>query len=192
MGRNRHKWSKYFKILDEFANKSNKAAIYYACLEALSSEAKKITNKANLCYNHLKSCLYFAQKYTTEELEKILQIENESNEEFSEEDSIKKTNQIEDDDIVVAFKLANPAIQLPSCRKLSGSILKKEILVTNIENLTNPDDKKFPTDIAKIINNSTFWNDLKELDNILLPFCATLNKLHCESARLCDIMHTYA
>ncbi|CAG8793435.1 7789_t:CDS:1, partial [Cetraspora pellucida] len=33
---------------------------------------------------------------------------------------------IQDEDIIAAFKLANPAIQLPSRRKLSGSILKKE------------------------------------------------------------------
>ncbi|CAG8540399.1 9079_t:CDS:2, partial [Scutellospora calospora] len=170
MGRNRHKWSKYFKIFDEFANKSNKAAICYACLEAL-------------------------------ELEKILQIENESSEE-SDEDSTKKIKQtvasglpfkwIQDDDIIAAFKLANPSIQLPSRHKLSRSILNKEILVTNIENSINSDDKNFPSDIAKIINDSVFWNDLKELDEILLPFCATLNKLQCELARLYDIMHAYA
>lgn len=424
MGRNRHKWSGYFKILDELANKSNKAAICYACLEALGGEAKKITNKANLCYNHLKSCPNFAKKYTTEELEKILQIDNESNYESSEEDTVKKIKQtesqnvakpvkrksqtsvsqylcrpladdiqqqferhlicgtvvnglpfkwIQDDNIVAAFKLVNPAIQLPSRHKLSRSILKKEvnitkeqfellakddnigvtlvydgwknvvkqkimgtilitskgkalvwnaedvsserscasninsyteryiedlaiknisvigivsdsagenvksrkelrtqytnivflpcfahqanlcvgdifksseryrevsnqaikitsffnmstyflgqlrsqqmnlyngkayaltspcatrwnsfynsfhsilkskgaltILATNMENSANPDDKKFPSDIANIINDSIFWNNLKELDEILLPFCATLNKL---------------
>ncbi|CAG8746537.1 16119_t:CDS:2, partial [Dentiscutata heterogama] len=33
----------------------------------------------------------------------------------------------------------------------------------------------------EIINDSTFWTDLKELDEILLPFCATLNKLQYES-----------
>ncbi|CAG8752100.1 14163_t:CDS:2, partial [Dentiscutata heterogama] len=31
-----------------------------------------------------------------------------------------------DEDIVAAFKLVNPTIKLPSCHKLSGSILKKE------------------------------------------------------------------
>ncbi|CAG8838798.1 31966_t:CDS:2, partial [Racocetra persica] len=154
MGCSRHKWSIYFKILDELANKSNKAAICLACLGALGSEAKKITNKSNLCYNHLKSCPYFAQKYSSEELEKIFQIDNESNSESSE-DSIKKIKQtasqndnklqqfeqhiicrtvasglpfkwIQDKDIVAAFKLVNPTIKLPLHRKLSGSILKKE------------------------------------------------------------------
>ncbi len=33
---------------------------------------------------------------------------------------------IEDDDIMAAFKLVNPAIELPSRRQLSGSILKKK------------------------------------------------------------------
>ncbi|CAG8714204.1 5437_t:CDS:2 [Cetraspora pellucida] len=318
MGRNRYKWSIYFKILDELANKSNKAAICYTCLEALRTEAKKITNKANLCYNHLKFCPYFAQKYSFEELEKILQINNESNSESSEEDS--------DDDIVAAFKLVNPEIKLPSCHKLSESILKKEVnimkeqfelivkddntgitlifdgwknvvkqkimgtvLITSkgkaidlaikdinvisvisdsagenvksrkelrlqytnivflpcfahqanlcvadifksseryneISNkavkiigcfntstyfleklrnqqmhlyngkayaLTSPYAKKVPFDIAEIINDSMFWNDLKELDEILLLFCATLNKLQCKLACLYDIIHAY-
>ncbi|CAG8526517.1 10712_t:CDS:2 [Scutellospora calospora] len=99
---------------------------------------------------------------------------------------------IQDDDIVAAFKLVNTEIKLPSRRKLSRSILKKEILVTNMENSTNSDKKKVLFDIAEIINNSTFWNNLKELDEILLPFCATLNKLQCESTHLYDIIHAYA
>jgi hypothetical protein len=40
---------------------------------------------------------------------------------------------IEDDDIVAAFKLVNPAIELPSRRQLSGLILKKEIMITKDE-----------------------------------------------------------
>ncbi|CAG8521899.1 15166_t:CDS:2 [Cetraspora pellucida] len=184
--RNRHKWSTYFKILDELANKSNKAAICRACYEALGDEAKKITNKANLCYNHLKSCPYFALKYAKEELEEILQLDKEATQESDyesneEENSTKKIKNTKDEDIVAAFKLANPAIQLPSRRKLSGS-----------ENSNDSDNKKVPSDIVKIIEDSMFWNDLKELSEILLPFCATLNKLQCESARLCDIMHAYA
>ncbi|CAG8737286.1 2211_t:CDS:2, partial [Dentiscutata heterogama] len=83
-----------------------------------------------------------------------------------------------DEDIVAAFKLVNPTIKLPSRRKL--------------KNLANSDDKKFLFDIAEIINDSTFWTDLKELDEILLLFCTTLNKLQCESARLYDIIHAYA
>ncbi|CAG8625047.1 18320_t:CDS:2, partial [Racocetra persica] len=345
----------YFKILDKFANKSNKAAICRACYEALGDEAKKLTNKANLCYNHLKSCPHCALKHTKEELEEILQLDKEvmqesDHESNEEENSSNKTEHttsqnlinpfkrkkqtsvsqylhhslsekiqqqferhlirstvmngmsfrwIEDEDIVAAFKLANPAIQLPLRRKLSGSILKKEvnitkeqfeitakdgpigvtlafdgwknvnaedisserscaininmftkkyiedlatkeinvirqlrnqqmnlyngkafaltspcdtrwnsfynsfnsilkskdaltILVTSLENSNNTDNKKVPSDIAEIIEDSMFWNNLKELNKILLPFCATLNKLQCDSARLYDIMHAYA
>ncbi|CAG8837612.1 43211_t:CDS:2, partial [Gigaspora margarita] len=64
--------------------------------------------------------------------------------------------------------------------------------ITNMENSANLDDKKFPSDIANIINDSIFWNNLKELDEILLPFCVSLNKLQCKSAHLYDIMHAYA
>ncbi|CAG8699170.1 1367_t:CDS:1, partial [Dentiscutata heterogama] len=48
---------------------------------------------------------------------------------------------------------------------------------TNIENSTNLDDKKFQSDIVEIINDSTFWNDLKELNNILFLFYTILNQL---------------
>ncbi|CAG8674646.1 10677_t:CDS:2, partial [Dentiscutata heterogama] len=116
MGCSHHKWSIYFKILDELANKSNKATICFACLEAMGSKAKKITNKANLCYNHLKSCPYFAQKYSSEELEKILLTLN-----LPLSDNIQQQFErylihgtvasglpfkwIQDEDIVAAFKL---------------------------------------------------------------------------------------
>ena len=56
MGRHSHKWSAYFNILNKLANKSNKTDVCKACQEALGSEAKNLTNKANLCYNHLKLC----------------------------------------------------------------------------------------------------------------------------------------
>ena len=61
-----------------------------------------------------------------------------------------------------------------------------------MENSLNSNDKRFPLAISNIINDSTFWLDLKELDELLLPFCAALNKLQKESARLYDIMHAYA
>ena len=48
---------------------------------------------------------------------------------------------IEDEDIVAAFKLINPAVKLPSWRKLGGSILKRESTQTKeqIENIAKED-----------------------------------------------------
>ncbi|CAG8460912.1 18814_t:CDS:2 [Dentiscutata erythropus] len=71
------------------ANKSNKAVICHACYEDLGDEAAKITNKANLYYNHLKSCLHFASKYIEEELEKILQLDKEASQESDYESNEK-------------------------------------------------------------------------------------------------------
>ncbi|CAG8542061.1 6438_t:CDS:2, partial [Scutellospora calospora] len=225
---NPHKWSVYFKILNELANKSNKVAICIVCQDTLDDEAKRLTNKANLCYNHLKSCPYFAIKYTKEELDEILgysnkeQESNTSNSESEKESSSKKAKSVQVDksskrkkqttvkvkDIIAAFKLANSAIQLPLHRKLSRSILKKkvniaeeqfeimakdntigitlafdrwknilvqkEILITSLENSMNSNNKKIPEDIADIINDSIFWKNLKELDELLFSFCTAL------------------
>jgi hypothetical protein len=46
-----------------------------------------------------------------------------------------------------------------------------------------PTDKKFlSSDIIAIINDQNFWNYLYELQSILLPLCAALNKLQKDMA----------
>jgi hypothetical protein len=53
-------------------------------------------------------------------------------------------------------------------------------------------DKKFlPTEIIAIINNQSFWNHLYELQDILLPLCASLNKLQKDMARLNEVVLTF-
>src|SRR3954470_11476709 len=50
-------------------------------------------------------------------------------------------------------------------------------------------NKKFlPPDIIAIINNQNFWSHLYELQNILLPLCAALNKLQKDMAWLHEVV----
>jgi len=53
---------------------------------------------------------------------------------------------------------------------------------------TSTDKKFLPSDIITIINNQNFWNHLYELQNLLLPLCAALNKLQKDMARLYEVV----
>ena len=46
-----------------------------------------------------------------------------------------------------------------------------------------------PDNICKIINNELWWSQLQELSQLLLPYCACLNKLQCDKARLYEVVH---
>ncbi|CAG8850523.1 23284_t:CDS:2, partial [Gigaspora margarita] len=77
----------------------------------------------NLCYNHLKSCSNFAKKYTTKELKKILQIDNESNYESSEKDTVKKIKQTESQNVAKPVKRkSQTSISQYLCRLLADDI----------------------------------------------------------------------
>lgn len=55
--------------------------------------------------------------------------------------------------------------------------------------MPNSTNKKFlPPDIIAIINNQDFWNHLYELEILLLPLCAALNKLQKDIARLYEVV----
>jgi hypothetical protein len=45
-----------------------------------------------------------------------------------------------------------------------------------------PQKKFFPSDIISIINDSSFWSHLYELQSLILPLCAALNKLQKDMA----------
>ncbi len=50
-------------------------------------------------------------------------------------------------------------------------------------------NKKFlSSDIIAIINDQNFWNHLYELQDLILPLCAALNKLQKDMARLYEVM----
>ena len=49
-----------------------------------------------------------------------------------------------------------------------------------------------PLYICKIIDNEVWWKEIKQLEKLLLPFCGALNKLQADSARLYDVLHSFA
>src|SRR5437764_11510264 len=53
---------------------------------------------------------------------------------------------------------------------------------------TSTNKKVLPPNIIAIINSQRFWNHLYELQNILLPLCAALNKLQKDMARLYEVV----
>jgi hypothetical protein len=48
-----------------------------------------------------------------------------------------------------------------------------------------------PHDIISIIQDTNFWNQLYELQNLLFPLCCVLNKLQKDVARLYEIAHCF-
>ncbi|GET04238.1 DUF659 and ribonuclease H-like domain containing protein [Rhizophagus clarus] len=68
------------------------------------------------------------------------------------------------------------------------SILKTEAALKRHISTT----KKFlPPDIIAIINDSNFWSHLYELQNLILPLCAVLNKLQKDMAQLYEVVLTF-
>src|SRR5437762_5150429 len=57
---------------------------------------------------------------------------------------------------------------------------------------TSSNNKLLPADIIQIVNDSTFWATLFELQNLLLPLCGFLNKLQKDMARLHEVLHVFA
>ena len=53
-------------------------------------------------------------------------------------------------------------------------------------------NKLLLADIIQIVNDSTFWAMLFELQNLLLPLCGFLNKLQKDMARLHEMLHIFA
>ena len=83
---------------------------------------------------------------------------------------------------MLATKFTPEHLEGPSTSR-SGHIRQRHIPAS---------DKKFlPTEIIAIINNQNFWNRLYELQDILLPLCAALNKLQKDMARLNEVALTF-
>ncbi|CAG8519355.1 9759_t:CDS:2, partial [Scutellospora calospora] len=47
----------------------------------------------------------------------------------------------------------------------------------------------FPEDILTNLLDNSWWSDLQQLELLLLLYCAALNKLQCDHARLHDVLH---
>ena|SRR5947207_2628692 len=47
------------------------------------------------------------------------------------------------------------------------------------------------SNIILILDNSEFWTNLAELEKVLYPYCAALNLLQRDKARLYDVLHSF-
>ncbi|GBB93090.1 hypothetical protein RclHR1_21030002 [Rhizophagus clarus] len=54
--------------------------------------------------------------------------------------------------------------------------------------ISNSTKKFLSSDIIAIINDPSFWIHLYELQDLILPLCAALNKLQKDMARLCEVV----
>jgi len=53
-------------------------------------------------------------------------------------------------------------------------------------------DKFLLINICKIIDNESWWREIKQLERLLYPFCEALNKLQTDNTRLYDVLHSFA
>ena len=63
--------------------------------------------------------------------------------------------------------------------------------VVHEEEERNNDNKIMASNIISIIDNQEFWMNLVELEKILYPYCAALNLLQKDKARLYDVLHSF-
>ncbi|CAG8503722.1 17012_t:CDS:2 [Dentiscutata erythropus] len=49
----------------------------------------------------------------------------------------------------------------------------------------------FPRDIISILLNDNFWQSVKSLYSLLLPYCEVLNKLQSDTARLHEVLQSF-
>ncbi|CAB4395903.1 unnamed protein product [Rhizophagus irregularis] len=66
-----------------------------------------------------------------------------------------------------------------------------DVTVVHEEEEGNNDNKLMASKIISIIDNPDFWINLVELEKILYPYCAALNLLQKDKARLYDVLHFF-
>ncbi|CAG8630764.1 10415_t:CDS:1, partial [Dentiscutata heterogama] len=49
-----------------------------------------------------------------------------------------------------------------------------------------------PENIAKFLDDNNWWQTIEELESYILSFMATLNHLQQDTARLPDVLHSFA
>ncbi|RGB42495.1 hypothetical protein C1646_750818 [Rhizophagus diaphanus] len=66
-----------------------------------------------------------------------------------------------------------------------------DVTVVHEKEEGNNDNKLMTSKIISIIDNPDFWINLVELEKILYPYCAALNLLQKDKARLYDVLHSF-
>ncbi|CAB5370766.1 unnamed protein product [Rhizophagus irregularis] len=71
----------------------------------------------------------------------------------------------------------------------SKSALKN--LATKIEEQESDDLYDFPNEYLNCISDNNWWKKLKELETLVLPYCAALNQLQRHNSQLHDVLHCF-
>ncbi|GBB84564.1 hypothetical protein RclHR1_11130001 [Rhizophagus clarus] len=71
----------------------------------------------------------------------------------------------------------------------SKSALKN--LATKIEEQESDDLYDFPEEYLNCISDNNWWKKLKELETLILPYCAALNQLQRHNSQLHDVLHCF-
>ncbi|CAB5357706.1 unnamed protein product [Rhizophagus irregularis] len=64
-------------------------------------------------------------------------------------------------------------------------------LATKIDENIIPDNQDFPRKLLTCIFDNNWWNCIKKIETLLVPYCATLNKLQWQNSRLHEVLHGF-
>ncbi|CAB4390526.1 unnamed protein product [Rhizophagus irregularis] len=64
-------------------------------------------------------------------------------------------------------------------------------LATKIEEQESDDLYDFPNEYLNCISDNNWWKKLKELETLVLPYCAALNQLQRHNSQLHDVLHCF-
>ncbi|EXX53549.1 hypothetical protein RirG_242890 [Rhizophagus irregularis DAOM 197198w] len=62
---------------------------------------------------------------------------------------------------------------------------------TKIEEQESDDLYDFPNEYLNCISDNNWWKKLKELETLVLPYCAALNQLQRHNSQLHDVLHCF-
>ncbi|CAG8550179.1 5281_t:CDS:2, partial [Gigaspora rosea] len=169
---------------------------------------EKFANTQKTCRSHLNQCQNFISKYSESEREKILEIQPKKTNKRSISSSID-----DDDNLSIISSSTHVSIESSSSKrqrhiddifselekplsdkqktKFNELLLKAISLANKIEESSDPALYNFPYDILANISNPDWWKLLKQLENLLEPYCSALNKLQTDKARLYEVLHTF-
>ncbi|EXX65616.1 hypothetical protein RirG_131580 [Rhizophagus irregularis DAOM 197198w] len=64
-------------------------------------------------------------------------------------------------------------------------------LATKIDENIIPDNQDFLRKLLTCIFDNNWWNCIKKIETLLVPYCATLNKLQRQNSRLHEVLHKF-
>ncbi|CAB5177443.1 unnamed protein product [Rhizophagus irregularis] len=208
MGRQPHFLTPYVVVLHaaKKANKSNKYAVCRACISIIGKDEAyklKFTNTKKECARHIKNCPNFAQKYSSQQIAKLLddaakdgakskpfkkRCRTESSDDDDNDNPILEEETSNLDEITLDNYIFCPLTIIQE-QKLEQLLLDN--LATKIEEQESDDLYDFPNEYLNCISDNNWWKKLKELETLVLPYCAALNQLQRHNSQLHDVLHCF-